>query len=72
MYLLGGCVTRVERCSGTAAESVGSVTEELSEQATAVGRQSSSVVYNRAGQGSCLRLLPANIVNMTRNNPTIF
>ena len=44
MYLSGGCVARVERRSGTAAESVVSVTEEWSEQATAVGRQSSSVV----------------------------
>ena len=70
MYLSGGCVARVERRSGTAPESVGSVTEESSEQATAVGRQSSS--SNRAGQGSCLRVLPANIVNMTHNNPTIF
>ena len=44
MYLSGGCVTRVERRSGTAAESVVPVTEEWSEQAIAVGRQSSSVV----------------------------
>ena len=43
MYLSGGCVARVERRSGTAPESVGSVTEESSEQVTAVGRQSSSV-----------------------------
>ena len=70
MYLSGGCVARVKRHSGTAAESVASVTEESSEQATAVGRQSSS--SNRAGQGRCLRVLPTKIVNMTRNNPTIF
>ena len=37
-------MTRVERRSGTVAEFVVSVTEEWSEQAVAVGRQSSSVV----------------------------
>jgi len=43
MYLLGGCVTQVERHKGTAAESVVCVSVEQPELVAGVGRQSPSV-----------------------------